>query len=82
MSHVKYICMLLLASERTGETETDFLSSCILSRICKRLRSSGIDSKESIPPAYVAWRAGTTTISVFSILHTHQIQNPFCLGLN
>jgi hypothetical protein len=29
-------------------------------RICKRLRSSGIDSKESIClPAYVAWRAGT-----------------------
>jgi hypothetical protein len=28
--------------------------------ICKRLRSPGIDSKESIPPAYVAWRAGTS----------------------
>ncbi len=24
------------------------------------LRSPGIDSEESIPPAYVAWRAGTT----------------------
>jgi hypothetical protein len=24
-------------------------------RICKRVRSSGIDAKESIPPAYVAW---------------------------
>jgi hypothetical protein len=31
-----------------------------LSRIYKRLRSPGIDFKESIPPAYVAWRAGTT----------------------
>ncbi len=29
-------------------------------RICKRLWSPGIDSEESIPPAYVAWRAGTT----------------------
>ncbi len=29
-------------------------------RICKCLRSPGIDSKESIPPAYVAWRAGTS----------------------
>jgi hypothetical protein len=29
-------------------------------RICKRLRSPGIDSSESIPPAYVACRAGTT----------------------
>jgi hypothetical protein len=27
-------------------------------QICKRLRSLGIDSKESIPPAYVAWRDG------------------------
>ncbi len=26
-------------------------------RIYTRLRSPGIDSKESIPPAYVAWRA-------------------------
>jgi hypothetical protein len=30
-------------------------------RIFKLLRSPGIDSKESIPPAYVVWRAGTTT---------------------
>jgi hypothetical protein len=29
-------------------------------RICKRLWSPEIDSKESIQPAYVAWRAGTT----------------------
>ncbi len=27
-----------------------------LAGICKRLKSPGIDSKESIPPAYVAWR--------------------------
>ncbi len=32
----------------------------IRDRICKRLRSPGINSKEAIPPAYVAWRAGTT----------------------
>jgi hypothetical protein len=29
-------------------------------RICKRLFSPEIDSEESIQPAYVAWRAGTT----------------------
>jgi hypothetical protein len=29
-------------------------------RICKRLRSPGIDYKESIPPVYVAWRADTS----------------------
>jgi hypothetical protein len=27
--------------------------------ICKRLKSPGIDSEKSIPPAYVAWRAST-----------------------
>ncbi len=32
----------------------------IRARICKRLRSPGIDSEESIPQAYVAQRAGTT----------------------
>jgi hypothetical protein len=31
---------------------------------CKRLRSPGIGSKESIPPAYVAWRAGMFTIGL------------------
>jgi hypothetical protein len=30
--------------------------------IFKLLRSPGIDSKELIPPAYVAWRAGTTAL--------------------
>jgi hypothetical protein len=30
--------------------------------IFKLLRIPGIDSKESIPPVYVAWRAGTTTL--------------------
>jgi hypothetical protein len=29
-------------------------------RICKCLRRPGIDTKESIPPAYVAWQAGTS----------------------
>jgi hypothetical protein len=28
----------------------------------KLLRSPGVNSKESIPPACVAWRAGTTTL--------------------
>ncbi len=29
-------------------------------RICKRLRRPGIDSEDSIPYAYAAWRASTT----------------------
>ncbi len=31
-------------------------------RIFKIIRSPGIDSNESVPPDYVAWRAGTTTL--------------------
>ncbi len=33
----------------------------VWARIFKLLRSPGIDSKELIPPAYVAWGAGTKT---------------------
>ncbi len=36
----------------------------IRARIWKYLRSSGIDYKESIPPAYVVWWAGTITLFV------------------
>jgi hypothetical protein len=32
--------------------------SSFRARIFKRFGSPGINSKESIPPAYVAWRAG------------------------
>ncbi len=32
-----------------------------------RLRSPGIDSKESIPPAYVARRAGTTNSDIVAV---------------
>jgi hypothetical protein len=31
-----------------------------LARIGKSLRRPGVDSKEPIPPAYVAWRSGTS----------------------
>ncbi len=41
-------------------------------RIFKRLRSSGIDSDKSIPQAYVAWRAGKTTIS-YSVPSPHRL---------
>jgi len=43
-------------------------------RICKRLRSPGIDPKESIPPAYVAWQAGTSNRLV---VPTRQAGNRF-----
>ncbi len=31
-------------------------------QIFKLLRSLRIDTKESMPPAYIAWRAGTTIL--------------------
>jgi hypothetical protein len=34
-------------------------SRILQARICKRLKSPEIDSKESIPPAYLAWWAGS-----------------------
>jgi hypothetical protein len=39
-------------------------------RICKRLWSPEIDSDGPIPPAYVAWRAGTTNSVVVQARHT------------
>ncbi len=40
--------------------ETQSLISESWARIWKRFRSPGIDSKESVPRAYVAWRADMT----------------------
>jgi hypothetical protein len=37
-----------------------FQMEAVRARICKSLWSPGIDSDDSIPPAYVAWRVGTT----------------------
>jgi hypothetical protein len=39
-----------------------YLYQCnwIRARICKHLWIPGIDSEESMPQAYVAWRAGKT----------------------
>ncbi len=42
--------------------------------ICKCLRSPGIDSEESIPPAYVDWRAGTEHRVV---VPARQVENRF-----
>jgi hypothetical protein len=47
-----------------------FSSFCVdRARICKSLWSPGINSKESIAPAYVAWRAGTTNRVVVQVRH-------------
>ncbi len=41
-------------------------------RIFKRLWSPGIDSKASIPLAYVAWRAGTITLFLLGAYSPHR----------
>ncbi len=46
---------------RIGE-EGAIVENQVRARIFKLLRSPRINSKESIPPAYVAWRAGTATL--------------------
>ncbi len=50
----------------------EFLHMKYRGGIFKLLRSPGIDSNESIPPAYVAWRAGTTTLFLFSSYGPHR----------
>ncbi len=42
------------------DTEGKPLGLLYRARICERLWSPKIDSEESISPAHVAWRAGTT----------------------
>jgi hypothetical protein len=41
--------------------------------IFKLLWSPEIDSEESIPKAYVAWRAGTRTLFLYSVLSPHRL---------
>ncbi len=48
-------CRLCIFGSDGGRKETR-------AGIFKRVWGPGIDSKEWIPPAYVAWRAGTITL--------------------
>ncbi len=41
--------------------------------IFKLLRSPVIDSKESIPPVYVGWRAGTTFLFLLGSYSPHRL---------
>jgi hypothetical protein len=53
---------VLIQEDRRGKIVRHALPhSSVRARICKRLRSPDIDSKVSILPALVAWRASTTT---------------------
>ncbi len=54
--HVVFVCELYLMRGNWR------VMTQLRDGIFKLLRIPGIDSKESIWPAYVAWRAGTTTL--------------------
>ncbi len=58
-----------------ASTYSKFFGSLLhRARIFKLLMSPRIDSKESIPPAYVAWRAGTTTLFYsYSVPSPHRL---------
>ncbi len=44
-----------------------------------RNRFQGIDSKESVPPAYVSWRAGTATLFLLGSYSCYKIPSLFIL---
>ncbi len=75
--HVQQQGFFLLNSFRSTLLTQFIQSSRDRARIFKLLRNPRIDSKDYIPPAYVAWRAGTTTL--FSVLYTPEIVQKFQL---
>ncbi len=66
--------MDLRPAEQTDRWEHAVYDLLYRARICKRLRSPGIDSKELFPPAYLAWRAGMTNSVV---VPARQVGNRF-----
>ena len=59
---ISLLCPLTSWNGRPLQSRLCWVSVGIRARIFKLLRSPRIDSKDYIPPAYVAWRAGTTTL--------------------
>ncbi len=74
-------CLLLLESPSVRPTTPAVISIvaavaglwCSWDRIFKRLWSPGVDSREWIPPAYVAWRPGTITLFLLSSYSPHRL---------
>jgi hypothetical protein len=55
------ICCFQVSWPEKSQSPSLFESGVLKrTRICTRLRNPGIDAKESIPPAHVFWRAGTS----------------------
>ncbi len=63
------ICIIGGLLMRPLGTNRPLLWPTTWAQICKHLRSPGIDSNESIPPAYVVRRAGTITLLVVPARH-------------
>ncbi len=59
--------------KQISDGEGKLLMSDAWALICKRLRSPGIDSKASIPPAYVAWRADRTNRVIAPARQEHRL---------
>ncbi len=58
MWSITFYCVVFVyisSSVRALEIDLNDLKKGSRARICQRLKSLGIDSKESIPPAYVVW---------------------------
>ncbi len=59
---VGHVVFLILVLIKLGWYSSIHEDSLLIDDIFKLLRSPGIASKESVPPAFVAWSAGTTTL--------------------
>jgi hypothetical protein len=56
------LALVEIMDEMATLQEKNNIVTVIRARIFKHLRSRRIDSKQLIPPAYVVWKAGTTTL--------------------
>jgi hypothetical protein len=57
---------------RSNESASGYSFKFTRARIFKCLWSPGIDFKASLPPAYVAWRAGTITLFLLGAYSPHR----------
>ncbi len=67
-----FICLVFIIYLWTQILHSPY-TSLYRARIFKLLRSSEIDSNESILPVYVAWRAGTITLYSYSVPSPHRL---------
>jgi hypothetical protein len=68
-------CFVLYGKKRRKRKTWEPLKGTFRARIYKSFRSPGIDSKESILPAYV-WRAGTTNWVIILRTNLYTLKEP------